>query len=425
MQQNSEYNNDLKKLANCHANGEFEKLLILADSFIKKYPKNVNGYNAQALAYKALGNFDKAKEIFTFLINNSTDTSIIHSNLANLYFDIGQINNALEHHKKTLSIEPNHQNSLNGAGLCLSEMGKDEEAIKYYTKALENNPQNENSHFNIATSLRKLNHLKEAAFHYGKSSKRLSKSFQLECLYTDPNATIEEFNNVLDELIKMPVNPLAACLSTHASIRFSQDDKYPFCSEPFDFIKKYNLYEHKKFNDALIEELLNDIKRAKVQKKAQALLNNGVQTSGNLFLLEYESIKKFHSILTEMVDQYKSEFSSKKEGFLIQWPNNSSLWGWIIILSQGGNLDAHMHKEGWLSSSIYFERPERKEENEGDIKFSLHGAKYPKNNKDFPEKIIKIEKGDMVIFPSSIFHSTIPFQSQQERITFAFDVIPS
>ena len=135
MQQNSEYNNDLKKLANCHANGEFEKLLILADSFIKKYPKNVNGYNAQALAYKALGNFDKAKEIFTFLINNSTDTSIIHSNLANLYFDIGQINNALEHHKKTLSIEPNHQNSLNGAGLCLSEMGKDEEAIKYYTKA--------------------------------------------------------------------------------------------------------------------------------------------------------------------------------------------------------------------------------------------------------------------------------------------------
>ena len=39
MQQNSEYNNDLKKLANCHANGEFEKLLILADSFIKKYPK--------------------------------------------------------------------------------------------------------------------------------------------------------------------------------------------------------------------------------------------------------------------------------------------------------------------------------------------------------------------------------------------------
>ena len=34
MQQNSEYNNDLKKLANCHANGEFEKLLILADSFL-------------------------------------------------------------------------------------------------------------------------------------------------------------------------------------------------------------------------------------------------------------------------------------------------------------------------------------------------------------------------------------------------------
>ena len=58
------------------------------------------------------------------------------------------------------------------------------------------------------------------------------------------------------------------------------------------------------------------------------------------------------------------------------------------------------------------------------IKFSLDGGIYPKKNHDFPEKIVNLETGDIVLFPSSIFHSTIPFSSKKNRITLAFDVRP-
>ena len=48
----------------------------------------------------------------------------------------------------------------------------------------------------------------------------------------------------------------------------------------------------------------------------------------------------------------------------------------------------------------------------------------PKDNKKYPQEIKDIYQGDLVMFPSSLFHHTLPFESQEERISFAFDVIP-
>ena len=40
------------------------------------------------------------------------------------------------------------------------------------------------------------------------------------------------------------------------------------------------------------------------------------------------------------------------------------------------------------------------------------------------KKIVLTEKGKVVFFPSSVFHRTIPFKSNEERICIAFDVKP-
>ena len=44
--------------------------------------------------------------------------------------------------------------------------------------------------------------------------------------------------------------------------------------------------------------------------------------------------------------------------------------------------------------------------------------------KKFDKKSVDVNKGDLVLFPSSLFHHTIPFKSNEERFTFAFDIIP-
>jgi hypothetical protein len=43
---------------------------------------------------------------------------------------------------------------------------------------------------------------------------------------------------------------------------------------------------------------------------------------------------------------------------------------------------------------------------------------------NFPVGIASPKVGDIVLFPSSLFHRTIPFNSNEERICIAFDLKP-
>ena len=52
------------------------------------------------------------------------------------------------------------------------------------------------------------------------------------------------------------------------------------------------------------------------------------------------------------------------------------------------------------------------------------GDKFPKIKENYIEKIINIKTGNIVLFPSSLFHRTIPFESDEERVCIAFDVAP-
>ena len=44
---------------------------------------------------------------------------------------------------------------------------------------------------------------------------------------------------------------------------------------------------------------------------------------------------------------------------------------------------------------------------------------------DFPIRVIPISVGDIVLFPANLFHRTIPFQADEERLCIAFDLRPA
>ena len=121
---------------------------------------------------------------------------------------------------------------------------------------------------------------------------------------------------------------------------------------------------------------------------------------------------------------YISNFATSNEGYIKNWPREADLYGWIIQLRTGGNLGSHMHKLGWLSGSLYLKNEKINGSNEGDIIFSLDGADYPTDNKTFPSKAFEVETGDIILFPSSLFHKTTPFKRSTSRITLAFDIKP-
>ena len=93
-------------------------------------------------------------------------------------------------------------------------------------------------------------------------------------------------------------------------------------------------------------------------------------------------------------------------------------------MKTGGFLAPHNHEYGWITGSFYLQVPKTSQNKDaGSIAFSYQGPRYPNKGKDFKLNVQKIETRDICIFPSSLFHHTIPFKSSEERICFVFDLV--
>jgi len=92
------------------------------------------------------------------------------------------------------------------------------------------------------------------------------------------------------------------------------------------------------------------------------------------------------------------------------------------FLKNNGFQESHNHSSGWLSAVFYLDIPDKLKGDEGNIEFSLHGYEFPKNSNIIPKKKIEPKDGKLILFPSTLYHKTIPFKSKKERISMAFDL---
>ena len=129
------------------------------------------------------------------------------------------------------------------------------------------------------------------------------------------------------------------------------------------------------------------------------------------------------TILAE-IDTYKLQFKDCNEGFFIHWPSRYDLYGWLINMKSGGELAPHMHETGWVSGAVYINVPEKKQVNSGNFAVCIDGFVPKNSSRKNQHKVIDVQTGNMVLFPASLMHYTIPFISDEERIVLAFDIVP-
>ena len=90
-------------------------------------------------------------------------------------------------------------------------------------------------------------------------------------------------------------------------------------------------------------------------------------------------------------------------------------------LAGEGSHANHVHPMGWFSSALYVSLPER---GEGDAGWLTLGEPQKALGLDLPPmRKIEPRPGRLVLFPSTMWHGTIPFAAG-ERLTVAFDVAP-
>ena len=223
-------------------------------------------------------------------------------------------------------------------------------------------------------------------------------------------------------------SPQIATLAAHHANNFAVQNPYRFCPEPFDFVYHESVPELAE-GAPLRAALLDTLDRANIEERVQGRLHHGVQSAGNLFQRTEAPLVELAELVRSHLRRYRDRFAGADCDLIREFPAALDFESaWYIRMRQGGHLDAHIHEGGWVSGVLYLELPRNKsDENEACLELGLHGDDYPvlDGAAPFPSRVIPIELGDIVLFPANLFHRTLPFQSDEERLCVAFDLRPA
>ncbi|MEI8362354.1 MAG: tetratricopeptide repeat protein [Betaproteobacteria bacterium] len=350
-----------------------------------------------------------------------------HFNLGTALRDEGKLDEAISHFKQAIKLFPNYADAHNYLGECLRDQGNMEEAIKSYLDTLQLNPSHAGANYNMGEFLYLAKRFLEAVTYFEQSQLDDWQERSLYCLYKAER--FDDFKIKLDEIVRTHKKhnaPFLATLSTHYATNFGVEDSYNFCKNGFDYVYQNSLQELAEPNSQFLKDLLNDINNTAIEVRAQGMIINGKQSAGNLFKRPEASFRKLGELVKQEFLNYKNRFAGADCELIKSFPNALEFTSsWYVRLRRGGYVDRHIHEVGWISGAVYLVLPtEKKDPTEGCFEYGLHGDNYPQKHSNFPVGIASPNVGDIVLFPSSLFHRTIPFNSNEERICIAFDLKP-
>lgn len=157
-------------------------------------------------------------------------------------------------------------------------------------------------------------------------------------------------------------------------------------------------------------------------------LRGGTQTSGALFARPDRAIQRFRQAVKVAAEQAVAALpDDPAHPFLRRKSRNFGFSGsWSVRLAAGGHHVSHMHSEGWMSSAYYARVPSAndasRQAHEGWIQFGVPPDHFGLGALT-PRRVIEPQPGRLVLFPSYLWHGTIPFNSG-DRLTAAFDYQP-
>jgi uncharacterized protein (TIGR02466 family) len=349
-----------------------------------------------------------------------------HFNLGTALANQGKLGDAIASYRQALALDPNHADAASSLGEALFHQGQPDEAVASYRHALAIDPSHAEANYNLGTFLYDAGELAQAIPCFERSQIRDWRERVLYCLYK--TRRFQEFRKMLRPLLDRPhTSPFLATLSAHHAANFGVEDEYRFCRNPLDFVHHTRIDALAAPGSPLRAELLRDIERAEIAERKQGRLYHGIQSSGNLFNRPEASFRTLASLVRQVVESYRVRFAACDCELIRAFPRQIEFGSsWYVKMRTGGHLTSHIHETGWLSGSLYLAMPRREAgRDDGCIEFSTHGDDYPQQHGDFPKKTFAPDVGDIVLFPSSLFHRTIPFDADAERICIAFDVKPT
>ena len=157
-------------------------------------------------------------------------------------------------------------------------------------------------------------------------------------------------------------------------------------------------------------------------------VRGGTQTDGPLLSRIEPEIRQLRAAIVEAIEEYRSALPPLDERHPLLRHRRDRLirfaGSWSVRLRSGGRHSNHVHPQGWISSALYISLPQLTDDDAADAGWFTLGTPDEQLRLDLPPwRKIEPKVAQLVLFPSWMWHGTIPFH-EGERLTVAFDVAP-
>jgi tetratricopeptide (TPR) repeat protein len=179
------------------------------------------------------------------------------------------------------------------------------------------------------------------------------------------------------------------------------------------------------FNAELCATL--DRMHPKTREHIDQSLRGGTQTPDHLFHAGHDLVDRLERRIAQALEDYIRVMQGLEDHPLVsrRAARFDYAGSWSSRLTNCGFHVNHVHPAGWISSCYYAGVPKVTEDaksRQGWIKFGEPAADLALSHPI--KRAIQPVPGRLVLFPSYMWHGTIPFEDDAVRTTIAFDVVP-
>ena len=400
---------------------DYSKAIINFKKAIQKNKFFVSALTNLSMAYKETNLINESIDCLKKVIKININDFNIWNEIGILYLKIKKNSEAIKSFHTSISINTDNFNAYYNLGLANLDIAEYKESIKNFKKSIEIYPAHQDVYFYLAEVYRKIQKFKDAKTYYYRTNNEKKDYKILQCLFEEGNAA--EYSKKLDEIItNKPDDRRIAALTSFVSSQLNIKNKYPFCPDPLNFVYETSINKYKKKFQNFIDNLLLEISNENYIWEPSGKTTVKGYGTFNLSAEKLTTLNELKKIILNELVIYFNLFSNKKDNFILNKPDQFNFISWSNILKKEGYNVPHIHPSGWVSGVFYLKVPKTTVGDEAGIQFHLSGDDYKIINKNMPTKKIQPKVGSLVMFPSSLYHSTIPFSSNEERVCIAFDL---
>lgn len=158
-------------------------------------------------------------------------------------------------------------------------------------------------------------------------------------------------------------------------------------------------------------------------------VRGGTQTAGQLFGRDEDVIRAAEAALRASVERWLATLPEDADHPFLSCKRRSVRFAgsWSVRLRSSGRHSNHIHPKGWASSAFYVALPDSVLDSDSESRAGWIQFGEPLEDLELdlpPRRVIRPLPGYLALFPSYMWHGTVPFEASDSRLTIAFDMLP-